>query len=255
MIRTTLKRILQERNMNVNELSRRTGISAQTLYSIIKRDNMKIDFDVLLKLCDALSVPVEAFYDGEGKRPASTRLPDTEEWDLVCCYRRLDEHGKRLTRMVMDAEIQRVEQTHESGEEEQAPAGKVIPLDRTPAAAGYASPAFGEDYDDYTVEGTSQADFAFRISGDSMEPFIADGSIQLAKRGAIIHDGDVGLFFVDGDMKCKQYCQDYYGNVHLLSLNRNRADADMNIPASSGIMLMCFGKVLLSEPIPLPADR
>ena len=77
MIGTTLKRLLQERNMNVNELSRRTGISAQTLYSIIKRDNMKIDFEVLLKLCDALSVPVEAFYNAEGKRPASTRLPDT----------------------------------------------------------------------------------------------------------------------------------------------------------------------------------
>lgn len=252
MIGTTLKRLLQERNMNVNELSRRTGISAQTLYSIIKRDNMKIDFDVLLKLCDALNVPVEAFYDAQGKRPASTRLPDTEEWDLVTCYRRLDDHGKRLTRLVMDAELQRLEQSRTGGEEPPAPAGKIIPLYRTPAAAGYASPAFGEDYDDYEVDGSSPADFAFRISGDSMEPYIQDGSIQLAKRGAIIHDGDVGLFFVDGSMKCKQYCQDYYGNVHLFSLNRDRADADVHIPASSGIMLMCFGKVLLPENIPLP---
>ena len=94
--------------------------------------------------------------------------------------------------------------------------------------------------------------FYFDDYTDSMEPYIPDGSIQLAKRGAIIHDGDVGLFFVDGDMKCKQYCQDYYGNVHLFSLNRNRSDADMDIPASSGIMLMCFGKVLLPENVPLP---
>ena len=108
MIGTTLKRLLQERNMNVNELSRRTGISAQTLYSIIKRDNMKIDFEVLLKLCDALSVPVEAFYNAEGKRPASTRLPDTEEWDLVRQYRQLDDHGRRMTRLVMEAELDRM---------------------------------------------------------------------------------------------------------------------------------------------------
>ena len=252
MIGTTLKRLLQERNMNVNELSRRTGISAQTLYSIIKRDNMKIDFEVLLKLCDALSVPVEAFYTAEGKRPASTRLPDTEEWDLVRQYRQLDDHGRRLTRLVMEAELERMEQTRADQSPTEKPKGRIIPLYRTPAAAGYASPAFGEDYDDFTVDNDSPADFAFRISGDSMEPYIPDGSIQLAKRGAIIHDGDVGLFFVDGDMKCKQYCQDYYGNVHLFSLNRNRSDADMDIPASSGIMLMCFGKVLLPENVPLP---
>lgn len=249
MIGTTLKRFLQERNLNVNELSRRTGISPQTLYSIIKRDSMKIDFDMLLKLCEGLDVPVEVFYEASGGRSMPGRLPDMEEWDLVQSYRKLDDHGKRLTRLVMDAERARREETPAVQE---APRTKVIPIYRTPAAAGYASPAFGEDYDDYVVDSSSPADFAFRITGDSMEPNIPDGSIQLAKRGAIIYDGDIGLFFVDGDMKCKQYCQDYHGNVHLLSLNRARADADVHIPPSAGITLMCFGKVLLSERIALP---
>lgn len=251
MIGTTLKRFLQERNMNVNELSRRTGISAQTLYSIIKRDGMKIDFDMLLKICEGLDVPVEVFYEACGGKSVSARLPDMEEWDLVRSYRELDDHGKRLTHLVMAAERVRIQETAAPV----APAQertKVIPIYRTPAAAGYASPAFGEDYDDYVVREDSPADFAFRIRGDSMEPYIPDGSIQLAKRGAIIYDGDIGLFFADGDMKCKQYCQDYHGNVHLFSLNRDRADADVHIPASAGITLMCFGKVLLSERIPLP---
>ena len=124
-------------------------------------------------------------------------------------YRQLDDHGRRMTRLVMEAELDRMEQTRADQSPTEKPKGRIIPLYRTPAAAGYASPAFGEDYDDFTVDNDSPADFAFRISGDSMEPYIPDGSIQLAKRGAIIHDGDVGLFFVDGDMKCKQYCQDY----------------------------------------------
>lgn len=178
------------------------------------------------------------------------RLPDLEEWDLVQSYRKLDTHGKHLTRLVIDAERMRAEQTVEAPPP--AAKTKVIPIYRTPAAAGYASPAFGEDYDDYTVDDSDPADFAFRVSGDSMEPYIPDGSIQKAKRGAIIYDGDVGLFFVDGDMKCKQYCQDYHGNVHLLSVNRARADADVHIPSSAGITLMCFGKVLLPERIALP---
>lgn len=249
MIGTTMKRLLQERSMNVNELSRKTGIPAQTLYSIIKRDSTKIDFEMLLKICEGLEVPLESFYEEGRIRSSATQLPDAEEWDIIRGYRRLDEHGKRLTRLVMDAEMARVDQPTDIAEETQKT--KIIPLYRTPAAAGYASPAFGEDYDEYTVSADTQADFAFRISGDSMEPYIPDGSIQLAKRGAIIRDGDVGLFFVDGDMKCKQYCQDYYNNVHLLSLNREREDADVYIPASSGIMLMCFGKVLLKENVPL----
>ena len=100
----------------------------------------------------------------------------------------------------------------------------------------------------------SEADFAVRITGDSMEPYIHDDSIVLVKRGATIYDGDIGLFFVDGDMKCKQYCQDYLGNVYLFSLNRARKDADVTISASSGITICCFGKVLLKGKIPLPQD-
>ena len=85
-----------------------------------------------------------------------------------------------------------------------------------------------------------------------MEPYIHDGDVALCKRGAIIHDGDVGLFFVDGDMK---YCQVYSGNVYLFSANRDRSDADVTVSASSGITLMCFGKVLLNKSIPLPEMR
>ena len=51
MIGATLKRLLDERNMNVNELARRVNASPQTLYSVIKRNNGKVDFDLLLRIC------------------------------------------------------------------------------------------------------------------------------------------------------------------------------------------------------------
>ena len=152
-------------------------------------------------------------------------MPDLREWQLVGKYRRLTEHGRKLVDIVIDHELER------SGDAEAAPSEgtKIIPLYMTPAAAGYASPALGDDYEDYTVSRNSAADFAVRIAGDSMEPYIHDGSIALCKRGTIIHDGDVGLCFVDGDMKCKQYCQDYAGNVYLFSANRSRSDSDVEI--------------------------
>lgn len=63
MIGKLLQNLLDEKGMNVNELSKIIDVSNQTLYSIIKRDNMKIDFEILLKICKALNVSVEYFYN------------------------------------------------------------------------------------------------------------------------------------------------------------------------------------------------
>ena len=40
MIGTTLKKLLDEREIKVNEFARQIHVPAQTLYSIIRRDNM-----------------------------------------------------------------------------------------------------------------------------------------------------------------------------------------------------------------------
>jgi phage repressor protein C with HTH and peptisase S24 domain len=54
---------------------------------------------------------------------------------------------------------------------------RTIPLYCSPAAAGYAAPVFGEDFDYLTVDESvpGGAEFAVRIQGDSMTPWIADG--------------------------------------------------------------------------------
>ncbi len=238
-----LKQILSESGVNVSELARRVNIPPQTLYSMVKRDNQKVDFDLMMRICSELGVPVERMCEDI----SIASMPDNAEWQLINKYRGLDEQGRALVDLVIEHELGRIEKL-----EMPENSTKIIPLYSTPAAAGYASPAIGDDYTDYEVPQSSTADFAVHIDGDSMEPYIKNGSVALCKRGAIIHDGDVGLFFVDGDMKCKQYCQDYTGTVYLFSANRKRADADVIIKASSGVTIMCFGKVLTDKPIPLP---
>ena len=241
---STLKEVLDGQGVSVSELARRLEISPQTLYSMIKRDSQKVDFDLMLRICRELDVPMERFSEDT----ETPDMPDIREWDLVRRYRRLDEPGRYVADVVIDAELGRVSDSKPqvSGED------KIIPLYSTPAAAGYASPAFGDDYTDYKVPAGSRADFAVKIDGESMEPYLPDGSVALCKRGEIIHDGDVGLFFVDGDMKCKQYCRDYSGDVHLFSLNRRRADADVHLHSTGSVSLMCFGKVLMDKKVPLP---
>ena len=89
-----------------------------------------------------------------------------------------------------------------------------------------------------------------RIQGDSMTPFIEDGEIVYVNHDPL-QPGDIGIFWLDGDMLCKQYHKDPAGVVYLFSLNRARADADVVLTPSSGRRLACFGRVILHAP-PLP---
>lgn len=62
MIGSRLQELLTEKNMTPADLSRLTGVSYQTIISIIKRDNMKVDLSQLAKISDALGVSIEVFY-------------------------------------------------------------------------------------------------------------------------------------------------------------------------------------------------
>ena len=135
------------------------------------------------------------------------------------------------------------------------PEPRVIPLYRSPAAAGYAAPVFGEDFDYIQVDETvpQAAEFAVRIQGDSMIPVIADGSIVYVNRDPL-RAGDVGIFCVDGDMFCKQYYKDPAGVVYLFSLNRARADADVVLTPGCGRNVVCLGRVMVHT-LPLPGKN
>ncbi len=139
---------------------------------------------------------------------------------------------------------------------------RITPLDRiryirhytVAAAAGYAAPIEGEDYELIPCgeEVPPQADFCLEIAGDSMEPYIHDGQRVYVKRDESLKDFDVGIFYVDGDVYCKQWCVDYAGTTHLLSANPAREDASLHIGRDSGSSLVCFGKVLLRHSPPAP---
>ena len=212
MIGTTLKNLLDEREIKVNEFARQIKVPAQTLYSIIRRDNMKIDFELLLRICDALHVPLETFC-GTG----STGQPTPEEWETLWKLRRLDDHGRFVTLQLLDAECARLQTAQRQPER-----NKIIPLYMTPAAAGYASPALGDDYEDYEVAANSEADFAVRIAGDSMEPRFVNGQTVWVKAAQDANNGDIVLCTLNDQGYCKKLCKDENG-IALISLNKKYA--------------------------------
>ncbi len=72
-----LQKLIEEKHTNVNELAGRANVSPSTLYSIIKRDNTKVDIEVLISICKVLGVPVEYFSespDGYYLNPETAKL-------------------------------------------------------------------------------------------------------------------------------------------------------------------------------------
>lgn len=54
-----LDEIIKSRNLKVMQVASMAGIPASTLYSIIDRDNKKIDIDILIRICKVLDISVE----------------------------------------------------------------------------------------------------------------------------------------------------------------------------------------------------
>ncbi|MCD8128173.1 MAG: S24 family peptidase, partial [Oscillospiraceae bacterium] len=156
--------------------------------------------------------------------------------------------GKDMIMRVMDGEEMRIEK--ERARVEIVPiARKTIPLLHDVAAG--PTDVFGEIMDEYEIDADSPANFAIQISGDSMEPFLPDGSVQLGIMGNGLETGDIGVFMLDGGLLCKQYVKDNYGNIYLNSLNRDRSENDVAIFSSGNRRIDCVGKVLVKEKIPV----
>ena len=164
---------------------------------------------VLLRLFDVLQVEPNYLYRDFYDAGRAGQAVSEEEQSLLKKYRELGLAGRQTLSLMLDAlSLMQAEA------EQDRPTAEVrtIPLYCSPAAAGYAAPVFGEDYELLTVDGEVPvgAELAVRIQGDSMEPYIRDESVVYVNHDPLC-SGDVGIFCVDGDMLCKQYYRDSLG--------------------------------------------
>lgn len=236
----------EELGLTRNHLSSMLGISP----SAISNYETSVSFpkeEVMLRLFDCLQIDPNTLFQDSFR--VGAQVLSSSERKLLEGYRGLSPLGRETVQSVVET-LRAYQDEVESGAADQEP--RLIPLYHSPAAAGYAAPVFGEDFDylPVTDQVPQAAEFAVRIQGDSMTPFIADGELVYVNRDPL-RDGDVGIFCVDGDMLCKQYHKDPAGIVYLFSLNRARSDADVLLTPGGGRTLVCFGRVILHAP-PLP---
>ena len=252
--------LMDKYGLNKRTLSQKSDIPYTTIDGWYKKGYEGLKMTTLRKLAEYFNTSIDYLVRDDVTDPninkgASLKLQNGE-FDYIQKYRALDPHGKRLVKVVLDEEMSRVEAEARLGEaqdEPERPRTKVIPLLGASFAAGPGEPDFGNPWTNYEVPANSKADFAIHITGDSMEPYLNDGSIALGvKRNP--ENGEVGAFMLNGEFLCKQYCRDTFENVYLFSLNRDRKDADKFLYKSGDYPLTCFGTIMMDEKFPLPQD-
>ena len=237
----------EELSMSRAELADALGISP----SAIGNYETGVSFpreDVMLRLFDSLQIDPNYLYRDSFR--SGSGVVTHGERQLLEKLRTLSPQGRETVRSVVDALCAYRDDLELGRQPDRTP--RVIPLYHSPAAAGFPAPVCGEDFDYLEVadDVPAAAEFAVRIQGDSMSPYIADGSVVYVNRDPL-RMGDVGIFCVDGEILCKQYYKDPGGVVYLFSLNRKRSDADVMLLPASGRALTCFGRVVMHG-LPLP---
>lgn len=246
-----IKEIKSERKMTNEALSKSSGIPLGTLSKLLAGISDSVKLSNIVAICDALDCSLDYIVSGIPENTNNFTL-EGDEIRLVEEYRRLDSHGKELVMMVAGKERERVSRV------EYAPApaarresaiitapitrryrdsgafgGKLdIDLYDLPVSAGtgeYLDSANAEKISVNRTPATEGADYALRISGNSMEPKYHNGDILLVETADSVEVGELGIFILDGNGYFK-----VYGGDCLISLN----------PEYGKIMLKDFGEVV-----------
>lgn len=236
-----IKRLKSEQRITNDRLSELTGIPLGTLSKILAGMSDSPKLSSLVAICGALGCSVEYIVNGTPENHNNYTL-DAGEIRFIENYRRLDAFGRSMIDTVLEKEIERLDaRTETVSETETAPVktAKILhgerllnryagepraktgkrPIDlyELPVSAGvglYLEEASSSQITIPNNEKTAEANYALRISGNSMEPKYQSGDVLLVQNAETVEHGELGIFLLDGEAFFK-----VYGGDRLLSLN------------------------------------
>ena len=235
-----IKELKTKSGLTAKELSEKSGIPLGTLNKLLSGITEEPKLSVATALCEALGTTLAAVAcDGEDI------LATEDERKLLRDYRAADPHGKVLVRKVAEMESGRTADARESADEkngrfsaESEGAVITLPLYMLPVSAGtgaFLDDSYAESIDVRASFATEQADFALRVSGNSMEPRFKNGDVVLVRQQNAVLFGELGIFIGDGEGYFKRFMGD-----RLHSLNPEYPD----IPLRRFDDFFCCGKVV-----------
>lgn len=244
-----IKEIKNEKKMTNDELAERTGIPGGTLSKILAGISESPKLCNIVAICEVLNCSLDYIMYGVEENTNNYTLSD-EEIDMVERFRALDERGRETVLSLIDQEssytaapapraTNRSTTTHRAARvlESQSLSDRLaaayassdngigrrpIMLYDLPVSAGpgvAVDEGLGEEITIRDNSRTREADYALRISGNSMEPRYHDGDILLVQECEMLEFGELGIFILDGNGFFK-----VYGGDRLYSLNPEYGD-------------------------------
>ena len=191
------------RGLEQKQLARQLGITPNTVTNW-ESGRARPDMQLLPRLCEALQVSFYDLFDV----PNPFRPYTDDEVSLVEDYQALSKSLQVVAREMITG-LRSAERIRAM-----SPLVRKISFVR-PLAAGIGDPT---DFDDegepiylHKTSLTDQADYVFRVNGDSMLPEYQDGDQVLVRkldRATDLILGDIAAFMLDNELYIKQYQKD-----------------------------------------------
>lgn len=232
MLGERIKTLRASKHLSQQQLAEALSVSKSTV-AMWETNKRKPDHAILLQMAQLFAVSTD-FLLGNVERSNAAGIADAEAAELYEKYRTLDEYGRAAVNGVMDAESKRC---NAHAAKPHCPTIQ-LKLCNMSVSAGSGDYLDDDGYEYYTApknELTTQADYAVRVNGDSMEPTFFDGDILLVRGAPYINVGDIGVFIVNGEGYVKEF-----GGKTLISHNPKRAD----ISLTAHDVVICSGLVL-----------
>lgn len=240
-----IQKLANASGLTIAALERATGLSN----GIIKKwKTQSPSCDKIIALANYLNTTTEYLLLG---KESQVYIPEDME-QLISFYKSLNEREKGIVlgkaETLAELAAEREQAAKGSGKCIALPSPSVSPdqaqedfyidICSLPASAGT-----GVFLDDVTAEPlkivhtdiAERANYAVRVSGDSMMPEYNDGDIVLVETCPTVNIGEIGIFVVDGEGYIKQY-----GGDKLISLNPSYPNISLKKCESA----FCRGRVL-----------
>ena len=215
--------IAKSKGLTLTEIERMCGFSKS---SMRKWSENIPSMEKIIKVADTLNVGLDYIVYGTNR---DERLNDDEQ-ELLSNYRKSSRIDKAR---IQERALVSAEHAAESNEESHITTIKLFD------SAVSAGTGIYVDYTDYenieTREDTEGADYAVKVSGNSMEPRFYDGDIVLVEIAQTVEVGEIGIFNLNGQAFIKER-----GEKALISLNK---DYDP-IVVNPGDSIACQGRVI-----------
>lgn len=255
MKETWLDRVKEKKRslgMTNEALSEKTGIPNGTLNKILAGTSDDPKLSTLAAFARVFDVSVDYIIFGDSD---SLHLSKTEK-ALVLNFRSLDERARDIVFTLAKKEAERFappaseykaellvsDRFKFSSPEKRSEKQFRLPLYDLPVSAGRGSLLDGSGADFITLTSggeTLDADFALRVSGNSMEPRYLDGDIILVHEQSRVGIGELGVFVCSDGVSSEGYFK-RFGGDRLISLNPQYDDIYLNTFES----VICRGKVI-----------